>query len=130
MHRHRNHRLAAAVFAAGVLFSGAAGSAEPITIGFGMALSGGLAAGGKSALLAMQIWRDNINAKGGLMGRPVRLINYDDQSNPATVPGIETARCRQGRFHRLGLRHEPHRAGDAGGDFARSAVLWAVRARG
>src|SRR6202008_1560170 len=30
------------------------------------------------------------NAKGGLMGRPVRLINYDDQSNPATVPGIYT----------------------------------------
>ena len=81
---------AAAMVAACVLFAGAARSAEPITIGFGMALSGGLAAGGKSALLAMQIWRDNVNAKGGLMGRPVRLINYDDQSNPATVPGIYT----------------------------------------
>ena len=90
MNRHRNHRLAAAVCAAGVLFAGAARSAEPVTIGFGMALSGGLAAGGKSALLAMQIWRDNVNAKGGLMGRPVKLINYDDQSNPATVPGIYT----------------------------------------
>jgi branched-chain amino acid transport system substrate-binding protein len=90
MNRHGNHRLAAAVFAAGVLLAGAARSAEPITIGLGMALSGGLAAGGKSALLAMQIWRDNINAKGGLMGRPVKLINYDDQSNPATVPGIYT----------------------------------------
>ncbi|HEX3417261.1 MAG TPA: ABC transporter substrate-binding protein, partial [Stellaceae bacterium] len=90
MNRRRNHRIAAAVFAAGVLFAGAARSAEPITIGLGMALSGGLAAGGKSALLAMQIWRDNVNAKGGLMGRPVRLINYDDQSNPATVPGIYT----------------------------------------
>src|SRR5271168_2326108 len=90
MNRHRHHRLAAAVFAAGVLFAGAARSAEPITIGLGMALTGGLAAGGKSSLLAMQIWRDNINAKGGLMGRPVKLINYDDQSNPATVPGIYT----------------------------------------
>src|SRR6201984_1202471 len=90
MNPRRNHRIAAALFAAGVLFAGAARSAEPITIGLGMALSGGLAAGGKSALLAMQIWRDNVNAKGGLMGRPVRLINYDDQSNPATVPGIYT----------------------------------------
>src|SRR5712672_2984957 len=90
MTRHRNHRLAAAVFAALVLCAGVARSAEPITIGFGMALTGGLAAGGKSALLAMQIWRDNINAKGGLMGRQVKLINYDDQSNPATVPGIYT----------------------------------------
>src|SRR5271156_2945343 len=63
---------------------------QPITIGFGMGLTGGLAAAGKSALLAMQIWQDNVNAKGGLMGRPVKLINYDDQSNPATVPGIYT----------------------------------------
>ena len=55
-----------------------------------MALTGGLAAGGKSALLAMQIWQDDINAKGGLLGRPVKLIYYDDQSNPATVPGIYT----------------------------------------
>ena len=82
--------VAAAVVAASVLVSSAARGAEPITIGLGMALTGGLAAGGKSALLAMQIWRDNANAKGGLMGRPVKLINYDDQSNPATVPGIYT----------------------------------------
>jgi branched-chain amino acid transport system substrate-binding protein len=68
----------------------AARAADPITIGFGMALTGGLAAGGKSALLAMQIWQDQINAKGGLMGRPVKLIYYDDQSNPATVPALYT----------------------------------------
>jgi branched-chain amino acid transport system substrate-binding protein len=67
-----------------------AGAAEPIRIGFGMALTGGLAANGKSALVAMQIWRDDINAKGGLLGRPVELIFYDDQSNPSTVPGIYT----------------------------------------
>jgi branched-chain amino acid transport system substrate-binding protein len=90
MNRHRNHRLAAAVFAAGVLFAGAARSAEPVTIGFGMALTGGLAAAGKTALLAMQIWQDDVNAKGGLLGRPVKLVYYDDQSNPPTVPGIYT----------------------------------------
>jgi len=61
---------------------------EPIKIGFGMAMTGGLAAGGKSAILAMQIWEDRINAKGGLLGRPVKLIYYDDQSKPDTVPGI------------------------------------------
>jgi len=90
LNRYGSHRLRAVVFAAAVLFAGAARSAEPITIGLGMALTGGIAAGGKSALLGMQIWRDNVNAKGGLMGRPVKLINYDDQSNPATVPGIYT----------------------------------------
>src|SRR5216683_3810280 len=67
-----------------------ASAAEPIKIGFGMALTGGLAANGKAALLAMQIWEEETNAKGGLLGRPVKLIYYDDQSNPATVPGIFT----------------------------------------
>jgi branched-chain amino acid transport system substrate-binding protein len=90
MYRHRTHRLATAVFAAVVLFAGAARSAEPITIGFGMALTGGLAAAGKTALLAMQIWQDDVNAKGGLLGREVKLVYYDDQSNPPTVPGIYT----------------------------------------
>ena len=65
-------------------------AAEPIRIGFGMALTGGLAANGKSALVAMQIWRDDVNAAGGLLGRPVDLVYYDDQSNPSTVPQIYT----------------------------------------
>jgi branched-chain amino acid transport system substrate-binding protein len=41
-------------------------------------------------LIALQLWRDDVNAKGGLLGRPVELIYYDDQSNPANVPGIYT----------------------------------------
>jgi branched-chain amino acid transport system substrate-binding protein len=82
--------LAAAALVAGILCARAAQSAEPIRIGFGMGLTGGLAAAGKSALLAMQIWEEDMNAKGGLIGRPVKLVYYDDQSNPATVPGIYT----------------------------------------
>jgi len=60
----------------------------PIRIGFGMALSGGLAAGGKQALVTYQLWAEDVNARGGLLGRKVELVNYDDQSSPATVPGI------------------------------------------
>src|SRR6202163_2071528 len=66
----------------------AAQSGAPIKIGYSMALTGGLAPNGKSALLAQKIWEEDINAKGGLLGRPVRLIYYDDQSNPATVPAL------------------------------------------
>jgi branched-chain amino acid transport system substrate-binding protein len=62
----------------------------PIRIGLGMALTGGLAANGKAALLAMEIWRDDVNKNGGLLGRPVQLVYYDDQTKPATVPGIYT----------------------------------------
>jgi branched-chain amino acid transport system substrate-binding protein len=68
----------------------AAQSREPIKIGFSMAMTGGLAANGKSALLAQKIWEEDINANGGLLGRPVKLVYYDDQSNPSTVPGIYT----------------------------------------
>jgi branched-chain amino acid transport system substrate-binding protein len=67
-----------------------AAAQEPIKIGFGMALSGPLAANGKQALLAMKIWEEETNAKGGLLGRKVKLVFYDDQSSPATVPGIYT----------------------------------------
>ncbi len=60
----------------------------PIKIGFSMALTGALAGGGKQSLVAMEIWRDDINAKGGILGRQVELIVYDDQTNPKNVPGI------------------------------------------
>jgi branched-chain amino acid transport system substrate-binding protein len=63
-------------------------AAEPITIGFAEALTGSLAAVGKSGILAMQIWAEEVNAKGGLLGRPVKLVFYDNQSNPANVPGL------------------------------------------
>src|SRR5271155_4140778 len=60
----------------------------PITIGFSIEQTGGLAAVGKTGLLAFQIWAEDINKKGGLLGRPVKLVYYDDQSNPSNVPGI------------------------------------------
>lgn len=63
---------------------------EPIKIGFSMALTGPLAPNGKQALLGAKIWEEEINKKGGLLGRPVKIIYYDDQSNPSTVPGIYT----------------------------------------
>ncbi len=61
---------------------------EPIKIGFSVALTGGLASSGKAHLLSKQIWLEEINARGGLLGRPVRLVYYDDQTNASTVPGI------------------------------------------
>ena len=34
------------------------------------------------------MWVEDVNARGGLLGRKVELIAYDDQSSPATTPGI------------------------------------------
>ena len=63
---------------------------QPLKIGFGMSLTGPLAGNGKAALIAMEIWRDDVNAKGGILGRNVEFVYYDDQTSPATVPGIYT----------------------------------------
>jgi branched-chain amino acid transport system substrate-binding protein len=68
----------------------AAQSGDPIKIGYSMAMTGALGPNGKSAQLAQKIWEEDINAHGGLLGRKVQLISYDDQSNPSTVPGIYT----------------------------------------
>ena len=65
-------------------------AADPIRVGTTMALTGGVAPIGKQVLAALQIWRDDVNAKGGLLGRPVELVFYDDQSNPQNVPGLFT----------------------------------------
>ena len=68
--------------------SAAAQMGEPVKIGYSMSLTGGLGPNGRSALLAQKIWEEDTNSKGGLLGRPVKLIYEDDQTNPATVPGI------------------------------------------
>src|SRR5947199_1566129 len=65
-------------------------AADPIKVGFSMALTGNVAPNGKVVLAAFEIWRDDVNAKGGLLGRPMELVYYDDQSNPTNVPGIYT----------------------------------------
>lgn len=76
--------IAAAIF----LTASPAGAQQPIKIGFSVSLTGGLASSGKAHLLSKQIWEKEINAKGGLLGRPVQLVYYDDQTNASTVPGI------------------------------------------
>jgi len=63
-------------------------SNKPIKIGYSLSLSGILAANGKTALLAHKLWEENINNRGGLLGRPVQLVCIDDQTNPSLVPDI------------------------------------------
>ena len=63
---------------------------KPVRVGFSIAQTGPLSGAGKSGLLALEMWRDDINAAGGLLGRQVELVVYDDQTNPALSPGIYT----------------------------------------
>ena len=61
-----------------------------VRIGMSMPQTGSLGAGGQAALVALRMWVDDVNQKGGLLGRKVEFIAYDDQTNPANVPGIYT----------------------------------------
>ncbi len=79
-----------AIAAAALLFAGVAAAQQPIKIGMSMPQTGSLGAGGKAALLALQMWVEDVNAKGGLLGRKVEFIVYDDQTNPALTPAIYT----------------------------------------
>lgn len=83
-------KIAAAGAATSIAAPAIAQGGKPLTIGFSMNLTGPLAPNGKAALLASQIWEQDINAKGGLLGRPVKLVYYDDQSNPSNIPGLYT----------------------------------------
>ena len=90
--RSRLDRAGATALANCRMLAGAAcaQSREPIKIGYSMSLTGGLAPNGRSALLAQRIWEEDTNAKGGVLGRPVKLIYYDDKSLPSEIPAIYT----------------------------------------
>jgi len=62
----------------------------PIKIGGTLPLTGGNASIGKVAQATAQIWADDVNKRGGLLGRKVELVIYDDQTNPTLVPGLYT----------------------------------------
>src|SRR5438477_11560584 len=82
--------LSGGVIALSIAIAGTVGAQQPLKIAFGLSLTGPLAGNGKAALIAMEIWRDDVNAKGGILGRKVEFVYYDDQTSPATVPGIYT----------------------------------------
>jgi branched-chain amino acid transport system substrate-binding protein len=75
---------AVAPYVAGAAAANAQAQGAPITIGASLSLTGIFADGGKYSLEGYQLWIKQANAKGGLLGRPVQLKFYDDQSEPST----------------------------------------------
>jgi branched-chain amino acid transport system substrate-binding protein len=59
-----------------------------IKIGYSLSLTGPLAANGQTARLAHQIWQEDVNAKGGLLGKPVELVCVDDHTDAKSVADI------------------------------------------
>jgi branched-chain amino acid transport system substrate-binding protein len=60
-------------------------NAKPLKIGASLPLTGEFSEPGKAAKQGYEVWRDTINANGGLLGRKVELVIKDDASNQNTV---------------------------------------------
>jgi branched-chain amino acid transport system substrate-binding protein len=58
------------------------GQAKPYKIGSAQPLSGAGAAGGKTALVGLQMAVERINKAGGINGRPLEVVVADDESKP------------------------------------------------
>lgn len=63
-------------------------SDAPLRIGYSISLSGPLGANGQSARLAHKLWEEDVNRRGGLLGRRVETVAVDDQTNASLVAGI------------------------------------------
>jgi branched-chain amino acid transport system substrate-binding protein len=77
---------ALATLFAGLLLLAAAvpALAQPVIIGGSLGLTGQYARLGEELNRGLEIWREDVNARGGLLGRPVEFKLYDDQSDPTT----------------------------------------------
>ena len=89
-HSRRDVLRTGAAFALGASLPGARLLAQqrPVRIGMSIAQTGPLAASGRAALLALRMWVEDVNARGGLLGRTAELLAYDDQGAVAATPAI------------------------------------------
>jgi len=78
--------LAALVLLGGL--PGAMAAQAPLKIGFFGPLTGSVAADGASARQAVELAVQEVNGRGGLLGRPVDLVVYDDRLNPQEAVAI------------------------------------------
>ena len=69
-------------------FNGHWNSGQPIKIGFTVSLTGSFASGGTEILEGYRTWQQVVNNAGGILGRQVQLIYYDDQSSPTLAASL------------------------------------------
>ena len=85
--------LGLAVTAAATLVAGCAsggggtpgGASGPLVIGASVSLTGDFSDSGKAIQRGYQLWANMVNAKGGILGRQVKLTIVDDASSPTQV---------------------------------------------
>src|SRR3981189_2594335 len=77
--------LAVATAAVALTISSAGNAAEPVRIGVALSQTGNLADSAGPYFKGLDLWREQANARGGLAGRPIEFVVYDDRSDPATA---------------------------------------------
>src|SRR5215470_15968749 len=77
--------LVAAAIVAAFAASAYGNAGEPIRIGVALSQTGNLADSAAPYFKGLDLWREQANARGGLGGRPVEFVVYDDRSDPATA---------------------------------------------
>lgn len=88
--------------------------AQPVVVGAAVPRTGSLAGLGADLPRALELWRDEVNAAGGLLGRPVELVLIDDRSEAFEAPE---------HYRKL---IEAHRADVLIGPFGSAATLGAA----
>lgn len=58
---------------------------QPIKIGYSVSLAGDFSDDGHALQKGYELWRDNVNKNGGLLGRQIQLVSYNDNSDPQQV---------------------------------------------
>jgi branched-chain amino acid transport system substrate-binding protein len=81
--------------------TGGAASGEPIKIGASLPLTGDFSEPGVAAQQGYQIWADQVNAAGGLLGRPVDITIKDDQSDQNVIVSDYNALIQQDKVDLL-----------------------------
>jgi branched-chain amino acid transport system substrate-binding protein len=76
---------AAATAAVALTLSGPGRAADPVRIGVALSQTGNLADSAAPYFKGLDLWREQSNARGGLAGRPIEFVVYDDRSDPATA---------------------------------------------
>jgi branched-chain amino acid transport system substrate-binding protein len=77
--------VAAATAAIALTLSGPGSAADPVRIGVALSQTGNLADSAAPYFKGLDLWREQANARGGLAGRPIEFVVYDDRSDPATA---------------------------------------------
>jgi branched-chain amino acid transport system substrate-binding protein len=77
--------LAATMAVTAFAVSTSANAGEPIRIGVALSQTGNLADSAAPYFKGLDLWQEQANTRGGLAGRPIEFVVYDDRSDPATA---------------------------------------------